>query len=139
MTNDTHNHPSADELLLLAYGELPQPRAADVEAHVAGCAGCHAQLAELDRARVAVDWAVERPRRSRRWVAVVAGGALAAAAVLAGILLTTRRPSDTIRSDWPPRLEWSATAGYVAGGPAMVEIDKRLTRLEQEWHYGWPN
>jgi anti-sigma factor RsiW len=137
MTNDTHNHPSADELLLFAYGELPLPRAADVEAHVAACAGCHAQLAEFERGRVATEWALERPRRRAiRWVAV--GGALAAAAALAGILLTTRRSNDDAPGGWPGQLEWSATAGYIAGGRPVIAIDAQLTRLEQERSYARP-
>ena len=40
---------------------------------------------------------------------------------------------------WTPTTTWSATAGYVAGGKAMVEIDAQLTRLEQERYYGLPN
>jgi anti-sigma factor RsiW len=137
MTNDTYNHPSADELLLFAYGELPPPRAAAVEAHVAGCAGCHAQLAELDRARVGVDWALQQPvgrRRVVRWAAV----SLAAAAVLAAVLLTTRRPSDEAPRGWPGQLEWSTTAGYIAGGRPMIAIDSQLTRLEKELPYARP-
>jgi anti-sigma factor RsiW len=137
MTNDTHNHPSADELLLEAYGELPPRRAADVEAHVAGCASCQAQLAELERGRVATEWALEHPRRRAvRWAAV--GGALAAAAVLAGILLTTRRSTDAVPGGWPGQLEWSATAGYIAGGQPIIAIDSQLTRLEKESPYARP-
>jgi len=136
MTNDTHNHPSADELLLFAYGELPPPRAAEVEAHVAGCTGCHAQLAELDRARVGVDWALKRPRRHVvRWAALTA---LAAAAAVAAILLTGGPPSDERHSGWPEQRPWSATAGYIAGGQSLIAIDAQLTRLEQERSYVRP-
>jgi anti-sigma factor RsiW len=135
MTIMTEDHPSADELLLFAYGELPPPRAAEMETHLAGCAACHAQLADMDRVRVAAEWALERPRRRAvRWAA----GALAAAAVLAAILLTTRRPSDELPNAWPGQLEWSATAGYIAGGRPMIAIDSQLTRLEKELPYARP-
>ena len=56
------NHPTDDELLLLAYAELPGPRAAEIEAHLAACRGCGATLAELERGRVALDVA-RLPRR----------------------------------------------------------------------------
>jgi len=44
---------SQDLLLDLAYGELPPTRAAEVEAHVLGCAACRAEMAQLDDARKA--------------------------------------------------------------------------------------
>lgn len=126
------NHPHEDRLLLLAYGELPDVDAADVEAHIATCGVCREQLERLERARVALDWAVPKERRPVRWIA----GALAAAAVLAAVLLT-RSGSDEQRT-WQPAHVWSATAGYMAGGPSVVEIDAQLTRLEQERSYVRP-
>jgi hypothetical protein len=42
---------SQDLLLDFAYGELEPARAAEVEAHVAGCATCRAEKAQLDQAR----------------------------------------------------------------------------------------
>jgi len=42
---------SQDLLLDFAYGELEPARAAEVEAHVAGCAACRAEKAQLDQAR----------------------------------------------------------------------------------------
>jgi hypothetical protein len=130
------NHPTDDELLLLAYGELPGPGAADIESHLAGCRVCGATLAELERGRVALDVALPPPRRAvNRWIAV----GLAAAAVLAGVVLTRQGPARAPAEHWTPTTTWSATAGYVAGGNAMVEIDAGLTRLEQERTYGLPN
>lgn len=131
------NHPTDDELLLLAYGEL-EARAADAEAHVADCPACQHRLAQLERARVALDVALPArpPRRRLTWA--TAGFALAAAAVLAGVLITR---SDASRDDerrWNPTTTWSATAGYVAGGKAVVDIDAQLTRLEQERFYARP-
>lgn len=128
------NHPSGDELLLLAYGELPQPVATNLESHVAACAACREQLAQLDRARVALDVAL--PAR-RRPAPVLAAIALAAAAVLASVLITRSDPARE-RPGWTPTTTWSATAGYVAGGKVMVDIDAELTRLEQEKPYGRP-
>lgn len=127
------NHPHEEQLLLLAYDELPAADAAGLEAHVATCAVCRDDLARLERARVALDWA-PTPRRSARWI--VAG--LAAAAAVAAILLTGRpSPSEGLRS-WPEQREWSATAGYIAGGKSLITIDAQLTRLEQERSYVRP-
>ncbi len=133
------NHPTEDDLLLLAYGDLPEPRVADLESHVAACSLCAEQLAGLERARVALDLAVTaRPRRSAiLWAAMAGGGALAVAAVLVVMLVPKASTSDEFRG-WSPTTSWSATAGYVAGGKAMVEIDAQLTRLEQERFYGRP-
>ncbi|MDP3908906.1 MAG: hypothetical protein Q8Q14_00805 [Gemmatimonadales bacterium] len=135
MLNDTQNHPSEDELLLLAYGELPESQTTEVESHLAACAGCHGQFAELERGRVAAEWALARtPRRAARWAAL----ALAAAAALAAVLLTARRSGNELPSVWPQQLEWSPTAGYIAGGRAVIAIDSQLTRLEQERPYALP-
>jgi len=132
------NHPTEDQLLLLAYDELPEPQAKEIETHIAACAVCAQQLAQLERGRVALDFAL--PAR-RRPVIVWATVALAAAAVLAGVLITTTAPPSRDRAGrgWHPTTVWSATAGYVAGGNALVDIDAQLTRLEQERSYALPN
>ena len=131
------NHPTEDQLLLLAYGELAERLVCEIESHVAACATCGDKLAHFERARVALD--VARPKQGRpvaRWAAL---GGLAAAAVVAGVLLTRNNPpGQAAARGWNPTTMWSATAGYVAGGDAMVDIDARLTRLEQEWPYGRP-
>ncbi len=130
------NHPTEDELLLLAYGELPDPRAAEIDSHAAACRTCQEKLAQIEGGRVALDLAV--PRR-RRTAIVWAAFTLAAAAALAGVVITKSGPSRDPTERWTPTTTWSATAGYVAGGTAMVEIDAQLTRLEQERYYGLPN
>ncbi len=131
------NHPTEDQLLLLAYGELAEPLVCEIESHVAACAACADRLAQLERARVALDVAL--PQRRRPVVVWAALGALAAAAAVAGLLFTRAPSSDAARRGWNPTKVWSATAGYVAGGNAMVDIDAQLTRLEQERSYGVPN
>jgi anti-sigma factor RsiW len=132
------NHPTENELLLLGYGELPGPRAAELDAHVAGCSVCHERLTQLERARVALHVAL--PERRPSVVAWAALGALAAAAAIAGVLLIRTVPTGGAAAHgWNPTTVWSATAGYVAGGNAMVDIDAQLTRLEQERSYGLPN
>ena len=129
------NHPTEDELLLLAYRELSELRAAALESHIAACPVCADQLAQLERARIALDVALPE-RRSR----VIAWAALAAAAAVAGVLLIRTVPSrDAVARGWNPTTVWSATAGYVAGGNAVVDIDAQLTRLEQERSYAVPN
>lgn len=124
------NHPHEDQLLLLAYGELPD--AADLEAHLASCATCRDTFARLERSRVALDLAVPRARRPARWVAA----GLAAAALLVGVMLSREgsRPPQT----WQPHQVWSSTAGYVAGGQPLITIDAELTRLEQERTHARP-
>lgn len=133
------NHPTEDELLLLAYRELPEPQAMTIESHVAACPVCAGQLAQLERARVALDVAL--PERRPRIVAWTALGALAAAAAVAGVLLirTMVGSQGVVARGWNPTTVWSATAGYVAGGNAVVDIDAQLTRLEQERSYALPN
>ena len=132
------NHPTDDELLLLAYSELGAGSAV-AESHVAACPTCQARLERLERARVALDVALPArpPRRHLTWAAV--GLALAAAAVLAGVLIIRTGLSRDADRRWNPTTTWSATAGYVAGGNAMVDIDAQLTRLEQERYYGLPD
>ena len=125
------NHPTENELLLLAYGE--HPAAVDVDAHVAACAACQQQLAQLERGRVALDVALPPRRRSAIWIA------LAAAAMLAGLIMASPGPTRDQTERWTPTTTWSATAGYVTGGKAMMDIDVQLTRLEQERYYGLPN
>ena len=131
------NHPTEDELLLLAYSELAESRAAVLESHVAACAACREQLTQLERARVGLQVALAPTARRRRrvWVAF----AVAAAAVLAGIVITRSAPSRDSDACWTPTTTWSATAGYVTGGKAMMDIDAQLTRLERERYYGLPN
>jgi hypothetical protein len=124
-------HCSDADLVLLAYGE-----AADtVATHVASCAACHARLSRLEGARVAGEWATTRGRRRvARWAAV---GLLATAAVVA-VVLVGRPPAPERAPQWPRSLEWSATAGYLAGGKAVITIDAQLTQLEQGWSYVRP-
>ncbi len=129
------NHPTDDELLLLAYGELPGTEAAAIESHTAACRACQETLAQLERGRAALDVALP-PRRSsaRAWIA------LAAAAVVAGLIVARpgAPPAPGPTERWTPTTTWSATAGYVAGGHAMADIDAQLTRLEQELPHGRP-
>ncbi len=132
------NHPTDDQLLLLGYGELPSPDMSEIESHVAACSTCGDKLAHFERARVALDVALPKLRRPvARWAV---WGALAAAAVVGGVLIMRAAPpGDAAARGWNPTTMWSATAGYVAGGTAMVDIDARLTRLEQERSYALPN
>ena len=123
------NHPTNDELLLLAYGELPGSQISQVEAHVPACLACRETLAEFERARAALDIAMP-PRR--RPAVVWATIAVAAAAVVAGVVLVSSGPVRDSTEHWKPTTSWSATAGYVTGGRTMMDIDAQLTRLEQE-------
>lgn len=130
------SHPTEDKLLLLAYGELPVSQAEEIEAHTTTCLSCREKLTQLEHGRVALDVAIPVPVPRRR-VGVLATVALAAAAMLAAIVTLGRQPAHPDRH-WNPPTSWSATAGYIAGGQAAVEIDATLTRLEQGWSYGRP-
>lgn len=129
------NHPTQDELLLFAYDELPMPRAAAVESHLEVCETCQRELGQLARGRAALDVAVPRRRLGQ---VVGATLAIVAAAVLAGVAISRSEPPRDPAEHWRPTTSWSATAGYVAGGTAMIDIDAQLTRLEQGWTYGRP-
>jgi hypothetical protein len=130
------NHPTADELLLLAYDELPADRLATVETHLTSCVLCQEQLADLERGRAALE--VAMPARPRRAIAGAAV-ALAVAAALAGVAIVRSTPVGSPGERWTPTTTWSTTAGYVTGGNAMLDIDAQLTRLERERYYGLPN
>jgi len=120
------NHPHGDDLLLLAYGELDGPAAAEVERHLASCLPCREQFVRLERARVAADLAFGRPAPQRLpWAAAL--GALAAAAIL-GVVLLRGRPEPATLSLTLPR--------YAV--PELAAIDALLTRLEQERLYAIP-
>jgi anti-sigma factor RsiW len=133
------NHSPADDLLLLAYGELDPRATVDVERHLALCAECHERFLRMERGRVALEWTTVAPAQTRRhvvrWAALTA---LAAAAAVAAILLTQRPSLDEQPSGWPGQRPWSATAGYIAGGQPLIAIDAQLTRLEQERSYVLP-
>jgi len=131
-------HPTEDQLLLLAYDELAEPLGGEIASHIAACPGCADRLAQLERARVALDVAL--PKQGRPVARWAGWSALAAAAVVAGVLIMrTTPPGDAAARGWNPTTVWSATAGYVAGGKALVDIDAQLTRLEQERSYGIRN
>ena len=124
------NHPHEDQLLLLAYGEGQD--AGEVEMHVATCSACQAALERLELGRVALDLAVPKRQRRAPWVAA----GLAAAALVAAVLFA-RGGSHGVEP-WQPSHVWSSTAGYIAGGQPVVDIDAQLTRLEQERTYARP-
>jgi anti-sigma factor RsiW len=131
------NHPHPDELLLFASGELAELRIVEVASHLATCAACQGALTQLERALVALEGGLPRRTRTLNRPVLWAGVALGAAAVLAVVLI--RQPDEPRQAPgWTPTTAWSATAGYVAGGKALMDIDAQLTRLEQESHYGRP-
>ena len=131
------NHPHPDELLLFASGELLEPRMTELASHLSACATCEHELAQLDQSLIALGAGWSRRSRIAR-SAIWSGVALAAAAALAVVVI--RQPDDPERAQagWTPMTTWSANAGYVAGGKALVDIDAQLTRLEQEPHYARP-
>lgn len=129
-------HTNEDQLLLLAYGELPAADQARIEDHLAQCDSCRAELTRLETARVAIDVGLARRRTDTPWLAI----SIAAAAVLGFILVISNLPTRPAAiPPWRPTSEWSTTAGYVTGGRTLIEIDAQLTRLEQERYYALPN
>jgi len=97
-------HPSQEELEAVALGAPGDPRAAEIEAHVAGCTECCRELAWLRTERTLMGrrpllqtthlWPgvaarLEHPRRRAHWawrIAVASGVGAAAAAVLFAVL-----------------------------------------------------
>lgn len=132
------NHLNDDTVLLLAYGELADAEQQEAAAHLATCPPCRARLERFERARVAVEWAGPSARRiATRWVAAIG---LAAAAVVAAVFFLRVGPTlGEAERRWSPPTVWSATAGYIAGGASVVDLDAQLTRLEQERYYGLPD
>lgn len=128
-------HPTDDQLLLVAYAELPRDDAAGLEAHLAACEECRARFARLEGARAALDVAL--PQRRGRAVPWIAAGL--AAAVLAAVVLMKSPPPRPENAGWRPASQWSTTAGYFTGGRTMMEIDAQLTRLETGRYYAQPN
>ncbi len=129
-------HPDDDQLLLLAYGELPVARLPAVEAHLRECADCGARFRRLEESRIALDWGLERGpvHRAPRalWLALPL-----AAGIGALLLVHQHNGSGRVeREAWKSHLVASPTAGYVTGGAAFMAIDSQLTRLEQERHHG---
>lgn len=112
-------HDFADRLLDLAYGELPQPEAKELETHVRGCSQCASALDEIKGVRRVmgqlpaahepdtgleslIAYAEQAARRQaagpvasagwRRWLAPVLG--FTAVAALAAVTLTTLGKSE---------------------------------------------
>lgn len=133
------NHPHADELLLFASGELEEQRLVSLASHVSICATCQQELAQFERSLLALEPQPRKQRKApeRTRSVVWAGVALGAAAALALVLLKQAETSHP-RPGWSPTQQWSATAGYMAGGTTLTDIDAQLTRLEQEHYYGRP-
>ena len=116
------NHPTEDELLLLAYGELPDLRAAEIDSHAAACRMCQEKLAQLERGRVALNIAVPAGRRK---AIVWATLALAAAAGLAGMLIIKSGPSRDPGARWTStttRCEPSGRITTTARRPARSSL-----------------
>src|SRR5436305_1028341 len=84
------------------------------------------ELVRREHGRVALEFVLPaRRRNSIVWATLT----LAAAAVLAGVMVTKSGSSRAAVERWAPTTTWSTTAGYVAagaGGKAMVEIDAQL-------------
>ena len=121
-------HLSDDTLLLLAYAELSDADRDAAGAHLAECATCGRRFADLERTRVATDWALAPlPSRRRRW-RLWLGALPLAAGVIAVLVIHDRHPKPN-----PIVRAWSRYAV-----PELVPIDSMLTRLEQEKLYGMP-
>ena len=110
------NHPTADELLLFVYDELPEDQAVQIESHIDACGACQHKLAQLERGRAALDLAL--PLRRRHAAIVWTTVALAAAAVIAGLLITRFAPVPDPVKLWAPTTTWSASWNPAADSSA---------------------
>lgn len=123
-------HPTDDQILLHAYGELPDAERPELEAHLKGCAPCRDRFRVIEESRIALDWGLERrpSARTRRlaWLALPLAAGIGALILSRG---SGSRPSD--HPAWQPHVAASSTAGYVTGGATFIAIDSQLNQLEQ--------
>jgi hypothetical protein len=129
-------HATDDELLLHAFGELPDDERRALDVHLASCAGCRERFASLEESRVALAWGSDLPSRAshgRR----LAWLALPLAAGIGGLMLLKTVSTSPQRPAWQPHLVGSPTAGYVTA-TSIIAIDSQLTKLERGNQYG-PN
>ena len=125
----THIH--EDQLLLFAFGDLPDDERERIDAHLRACAECRGRFAAIEESRVALDWGLEvrnRPRiRRLAWLALPLAAGI-------GALLLFRGPGGAVRPPdipvWQSHVVASPNAGYVTTG-ALMAIDSQLARLEQ--------
>lgn len=127
------SHINEDQLLLYAWGELPEGERELLEAHLRACAECRARFTAIEESRVALDWGLEirtRPRIPRlAWLALPLAAGIGALLLWRGT--PPRSANEMERPVWQPHLVGSSTAGYVTGGDVLMTIDAQLTRLEQ--------
>ena len=124
------NHISDDQLLLYAYGDVPDTERPAVEAHLGECPDCRGRLAGIEEGRVALEWGSEQrsARRSRRllWLAVPLAAGLGALLLTRGANTSSRPPEIP---EWQSHLMASPHAGYLTN--ELIPIDAQLQRLEQ--------
>ena len=159
-------HPTQEELEAVALGEPGDPRATEIEAHVAGCTDCCRELAWLRTERTLLGrrpllqtthlWPgvaarLEHPRRRTHWawrIAVASGVGAAAAAVLFAVLRpgplpvaqpqqSARRPRSAIDPKTLAALD-RAEADYRNAAKVLEgEYDRLRPRLDPELARRW--
>lgn len=121
-TTHEHDHIEATELAAYLDGGLPDARRSELEAHLAECPVCRAELVEVSEI-VRGDGGEEAGGMvgRRRWASWLAGaGGLAAAAAAAMILLSPTAPQE------------GAAPDRLRSGPQITDEVVRLTPLTVE-------
>jgi hypothetical protein len=126
-------HTDDDQLDCYAMGALPAETAAGVEEHLLECAGCRERLRQSDefaslfRQTAALPEARPRRLRAGSWGWRVAGGAAAAAAMVAVLFVGTRRDGGSPAAPAIVTLEAlrgpETSAEIPAGRPAILLFD----------------
>jgi len=121
------NHPTNDELLLLAYGEAPEH-----EGHLARCVDCRSHFALVEEGKLLLELgsARSRARTGAAWIPV----ALAAGIVGFLMMAVPREQMPELTPHWRPTLA-ASPAGYVTDRE-LIELDAQLRRLEHGGMYG---
>jgi hypothetical protein len=120
-------HASADDLAGMVDGRLPSARRATVEAHLAVCADCRAELVSAS----AIVESVPLPRARRtKWVGP---GILAAAAAVVAILIVPR----ATHHDAPRTVDDLAHRGSSTTGIALVEPASRVGVPRDSIRFTW--
>ena len=140
-------HPTQEELEAVALGRSGASRAAEIEAHVAGCADCSRELAWLraekalmarrpspptDHLWPAIAARLRHPRRRPRWdvrVSLAAGAAAAAAAVLVAVFRPGRPPVPA----QPPQREQQAARPVRPRAAIDPKTLAALDRAEEDY------
>ena len=119
-------------MLELLYGELPAEARAEVQAHVAGCAACRAELAALESTRALARRALAADAPPPRARAAILQAAAAAARARPAAVVAPSKPSfwASLRGRWtfPTFATIGAVAIFLLASRIFLEPEKTYQR-----------